>query len=187
MFWKYSFTVGAGITWLRGRNGAGKTTLLKLLGGALDAQKGHIFLNQCEIRQHPLGYRLQSFWCSSETPEFSWLTLQEFLDLHVSLYPATDETALNAQLQAFGLLPMLDSTINTLSLGQHKKMHLSLALALPVVLLLIDEPFNALDVEAVAYLREQLHDPARRARQCIVMTSHVPPDVPLVGEMVVGD
>ena len=54
-----------------------------------------------------------------------------------------------------------------------------LALALPVKLLLIDEPFNGLDADAMAYLRERLSDPARLARQCIVLTSHLEPQLPL--------
>jgi ABC-2 type transport system ATP-binding protein len=45
--------------------------------------------------------------------------------------------------------------------------------------LLIDEPFNGLDAAAVAYLRGQLADPVRRARQCTMLTSHLEPDLPL--------
>ena len=56
---------------------------------------------------------------------------------------------------------------------------MALALALPVRLLLIDEPFNGLDASAMAYLRQRLSDPSRLARQCIVLTSHLAPDVPL--------
>ena len=54
-----------------------------------------------------------------------------------------------------------------------------MALALPVRLLLIDEPFNGLDVEAVGYLRQQLSAPQRLTRQCIVLTSHLDPALPL--------
>ena len=185
LFWDYSFTLGPGITWLRGKNGAGKTTLLKLLAGGLSPLKGDIWLNDINLQRQGLAYRQHMFWCSSDTPDFSWLTLQEFLDFHLSLYPGAQAQELNQQLQALGLLPVLHTTINALSLGQHKKMYLALALALPVSLLLIDEPFNALDVESSAYLRTQLHEPQRLARQVIVLTSHQPPDVPLVGEMMV--
>lgn len=69
--------------------------------------------------------------------------------------------------------------MTTLSLGQHKKVQLALALALPVRLLLLDEPFNGLDAGAMAYLREQLAAPERLARQCIVLTSHLEPQLPL--------
>jgi ABC-2 type transport system ATP-binding protein len=101
-------------------------------------------------------------------------------DLHLALYPGADAAALDAQLDAFRLHGVLEQPVTTLSLGQHKKMQLSLALALPVQVLLIDEPFNGLDTAAVTYLRTQLADPARRARQCIVLTSHLEPDLPLV-------
>ena len=73
----------------------------------------------------------------------------------------------------------MQQSITALSLGQHKKLQLVLALALPVTLLLIDEPFNGLDADAMAYLRERLSDAGRLARQCIVLTSHLEPQLPL--------
>ncbi len=66
-------------------------------------------------------------------------------------------------------------------------MYLALALSLPVKLLLIDEPFNALDLDAVHYLRTQLSDSKRLDQQCILMTSHLDPDLPLVGEIYIGN
>lgn len=179
LFRQFSLRLGAGITWLRGENGAGKTTLLKLAGGALTPHGGTIRLGGIEIHAQPLAYRMQCHYCGGDTPQLPWLTVREILDLHLSLYPATDATLLNAELVAFHLLPTLDQPVTTLSLGQHKKMQLALALALPVRLLLIDEPFNGLDVDAVAYLRAQLSAPERLARQCIVLTSHLDPALPL--------
>jgi ABC-2 type transport system ATP-binding protein len=179
LFRQFSLRLGTGITWLRGENGAGKTTLLKLAGGALTPHGGTIRLDGIEIHAQPLAYRLQCHYCGGDTPQLPWLTVREILDLHRSLYPATDAALLNAELRAFHLLPTLDQPVTTLSLGQHKKMQLALALALPVRLLLIDEPFNGLDVEAVAYLRAQLSAPERLARQCIVLTSHLDPALPL--------
>lgn len=183
MFDDWHCSLGPGITWLRGQNGSGKTTLLKLLGGALDAKRGSIQLNGLDIKQDALAYRKRSFWCSSEVPDFSWLSVQEFLDLHLALYPRSQSALVQAELEALKMLPTLNSSINTLSLGQHKKLHLMLALALPVDLLLIDEPFNALDVEAAQYLRQRLSDPARLARQCIVLTSHIAPELPLAAQL----
>jgi ABC-2 type transport system ATP-binding protein len=190
LFHQFSLQLGVGITWLRGDNGAGKTTLLKLAAGALQPHAGTITLT-LPVRAgssgggpigsaaQPLPYRLQSYYCGGDTPQLPWLTVHELLDLHVALYPATDAALLDAELRAFRLQPALDQPVTTLSLGQHKKMQLSLALALPVSLLLIDEPFNGLDAAAVGYLRAQLADPARRARQCIVLTSHLEPGLPL--------
>ena len=87
--------------------------------------------------------------------------------------------SLNGELGAFAMTSSLQQSITALSLGQHKKLQLALALALPVRLLLIDEPFNGLDAAAMAHLRTRLAEPARLARQCIVLTSHLAPEVPL--------
>ena len=186
LFRQFSLRLGPGITWLRGENGAGKTTLLKLAGGALTPHGGSIRLDELELRAQPLAYRLRCHYCGGDTPQLPWLTVREILDLHLALYPATDAALLDAELRAFHLLPTLDQPVTTLSLGQHKKMQLSLALALPVRLLLIDEPFNGLDVDAVAYLRAQLSAPARLARQCIVLTSHLDPMLPLAQTVVLS-
>ncbi|MQA38119.1 ABC transporter ATP-binding protein [Rugamonas aquatica] len=181
LFRRFDLHLGAGITWLRGENGAGKTTLLKLAGGALTPHGGSITLDGVDLQAQPLAYRLRCCYCGGDTPQLPWLTVREILDLHLSLYPHTDPALLNAELEAFHLLHTLDQPVTTLSLGQHKKMQLSLALALPVRLLLIDEPFNGLDAEAMAYLRRRLSAPERLARQCILLTSHLDPALPLAG------
>lgn len=179
LFRNFDLQLGTGVTWLRGENGAGKTTLLKLAGGALDAHGGSIRLDGIDIAQQPLAYRLQAFYCGGDLPQLPWLTARELLDLHLSLYPATDAALLDGQVQALHLGGALEQPLATLSLGQHKKVQLALALALPVRLLLIDEPFNGLDADAMAHLRRQLADPARLAGQCIVLTSHLEPELPL--------
>ncbi|MET0268278.1 MAG: ATP-binding cassette domain-containing protein [Duganella sp.] len=172
-------TLSTGVTWLRGDNGAGKTTLLKLLAGALAAHSGSINLDGMDIASAPLAYRQQCFYCGGDLPQLPWLNVRELLDLHLSLYTGASAASLNAELAALHLHGALDQPVTTLSLGQHKKVQLALALALPVRLLLLDEPFNGLDAGAVAYLREQLAAPERLARQCIVLTSHLEPLLPL--------
>lgn len=179
LFRQFALQLDAGITWLRGENGAGKTTLMKLIAGALLPHTGTIAVAGVDSARQALAYRRQIHYCGGDTPALPWLTVRELFDLHLALYPGADAAALNAQLDAFRLHGVLEQPVTTLSLGQHKKMQLSLALALPVSVLLIDEPFNGLDAAAVAYLRTQLADPDRRARQCIVLTSHLEPDLPL--------
>lgn len=179
IFSGYSLALNAGITWLRAPNGKGKTTLLRLLAGALAPQKGSIALGDIDSARDRLAYRLASFFCGGDVPELPWLTVREFLDIHMDLYPAADGALVAAQLAAFDIREVLPQALSTLSLGQHKKVQLALALALPVQLLLVDEPFNGLDVAAAAYLRQQL---AARgaARDCvIVLTSHVEPQLPV--------
>ena len=179
VFDHFSITLGPGITWLRGANGTGKTTLLKLMAGALAPHSGTIRLGPFDCMAHRLDYRLDTFFCGGDLPELPWLTVQELLDLHLALYPAASAAQLNLQLAAFGIDSVLPQLMATLSLGQHGKVLLSLALALPVGLLLLDEPFNGLDAAAIAYLRAELARRAALANACIVLTSHVDPQVPV--------
>ena len=179
IFNDFSVTLEPGITWLRAPNGRGKTTLMRLIAGALTAQGGSIRLDDIDCTRAPLAYRLDSFFCGGDLPELPWLTVQELLDLHMDLYPAAQGQLVAAQLTALEIGEVLPQRLSTLSLGQHKKVQLALALALPVRLLLIDEPFNGLDSAAISYLRAQLAARAAREDTCIVLTSHVEPGVPV--------
>lgn len=178
VFSDFSATLGPGITWLRGSNGKGKTTLLRLVAGALAPHTGRVRLDDIDCAAMPLQYRVQSFFCGGDAPELEWLTVQEFLDIHMDLYPTAQADEVDAQLAAFGIAQVLPQRLSTLSLGQHKKMQLALALSLPVRLLLLDEPFNGLDMAAVDYLRGALASRAAKRDACIVLTSHLDPQLP---------
>ncbi|WP_028103568.1 ABC transporter ATP-binding protein [Pseudoduganella violaceinigra] len=175
LFRGFAMQAGAGITWLRGENGAGKTTLMKLVAGAMAPHHGRIAIDGIDQAAQPLAYRRQCFYCGGDTPQLPWLTVREMLDLHVALYPGTDAALLDEELRAMRLLPVLNQPVSALSLGQHKKMQLALAFALPVAVLLIDEPFNGLDAAAMDYVRGRL-----AAREGVVLlTSHLEPQVPV--------
>lgn len=175
LFRGFSMQAATGITWLRGENGAGKTTLMKLVAGALAPHHGSIAIDGIDQAAQPLAYRQQCFYCGGDTPQLPWLTVREMLDLHVALYPGTDAALLDEQLRTMRLLPVLEQPVSALSLGQHKKMQLALAFALPVQLLLVDEPFNGLDAAAMEYVRGRLA--ARKG--VVVLTSHLEPQVPV--------
>lgn len=190
MFTKLNLELGTGIHWLRGANGAGKTTLLKLLGGALEPQSGQMRFAELDRQADPLAWRAACFLCQADTPQLAWLSVQELLDLYLDLYLAEREAQreavqmrLQSHLQAFNMLDSLAQYVTHLSLGQNKKLHLALALSLPVNLLLLDEPLNALDTSSIAYLRQELVQPARLASTCLLLTSHVAPNLPLTSEL----
>lgn len=165
--------LGQGLTWLRGRNGRGKTTLLKLLGGALAPSRGHIRLDGLDSVTDALAYRRLSFYCGGEAPALDWLTAREWLELHLALYVDADRDELGRHLDAFHIADIGAQPVSGLSLGQYKKLQLALALALPARLLLVDEPFNGLDVQAVDVLEAELARRAAAGTSCIVLTSHL--------------
>jgi ABC-2 type transport system ATP-binding protein len=166
-----------GLTWLRGSNGRGKTTLLRLLGGQLTPAGGAIRLGEVEARRDALAWRHHSFYCGGEAPALEWLTVNEWLELHLALYERADRGALRGYLEAFRIDGVLAQPVTALSLGQYKKLQLSLALALSARLLLLDEPFNGLDAQAVTLLEEILQQREAEREGCIVLTSHLAPRI----------
>lgn len=177
VFRDFSLQCDGGVHWLRGPNGAGKTTLMRLACGALRPHGGTLSIAGVDSAAAPVQYRARVFYCGGEEPELPWLTVREYLELHGALYGLGDCSPVHAQLAAFGVETTLGQGINTLSLGQHKKVQLALAMSLPVSVLLLDEPFNGLDSAAQATLNSWLVQPPCT----VILASHLEPTVPLAG------
>jgi len=183
LFEGFNAQAAPGVTWVQGPNGCGKSTLLRLLAGALAPQHGRFELAGCRYaagdRVAPLAWRQQTFWGLSDPPPTPWLTVAECLGFVSGAYPGDHAAALRAQVAAFGLEKALETPLRDASLGQQRKTLLALALALPVRLLLLDEPFNALDAASSAHLAATLAERAAQGRQVVLLTSHVEPHVPV--------
>ena len=190
LFECWSARAGAGVTWVQGANGSGKSTLLRLLAGALVPRHGSFELAGCRYaagdRGAPLGWRQQTFWCLSDPLPTPWLTIAECLGFVSGTYPGVHAERLREQVAALGLTAALPTPLRDASLGQQRKTLLALALALPVKLLLLDEPFNALDTASARHLADTLTARAERAEQVILLTSHVEPHVPVRDRWLLG-
>ena len=190
LFEGWSARAGAGVTWVQGANGSGKSTLLRLLAGALPLRHGSFELAGRRYaagdRQAPLAWRQQTFWCLSDPPPTPWLTIAECLGFVSGTYPGADAERVREQVEALGLAKALATPLRDASLGQQRKTLLALALALPVKLLLLDEPFNALDAASSRHLADTLTARAGRAEQVILLTSHVEPHVPVRDRWLLG-
>ena len=183
LFEGFDAEAGAGVTWVQGANGSGKSTLLRLLAGAIAPLHGFFELDGQRFaagdRVAPLAWRRQTFWCLSDPPPTPWLTIAECLGFVSGTYPGVPAQALREQVDALGLTKALATPLRDASLGQQRKTLLALALALPVKLLLLDEPFNALDTASARHLADTLTARAARGDQVILLTSHVEPHVPV--------
>jgi len=190
LFEGFSARAGAGVTWVQGANGSGKSTLLRLLAGALAPRHGSFelagFRYAAGDRIAPLAWRQQAFWCLSDPPPTPWLTIAECLGFVSGTYGGIDAARLREHVGALGLAQALATPLREASLGQQRKTLLALALALPVKLLLLDEPFNALDVASASHLSETLAARAASGEQVILLTSHVEPHVPVRDTWVLG-
>lgn len=172
-----NFSIGAGVVWIRGPNGTGKTSLLKLLGGALTANRGEIRLCGLSLPGMTAREREAVFLCTDDLPRLPWLTAGELVAVYASIYPGIDKAALDATLDSFKLIPVLNTSIETLSLGERRKLHLAVALSVNSRLLLLDEALNALDASAAVQVRQELQRRQESASQIILITSHIDPRI----------
>ena len=183
VFTGFSARVGTGLTWLRGANGSGKSTLLALLAGALQPITGQITVQGLDQARQPLDYRRAVYWCGPGPVVFDHLRPPEFFGFIAGLYPHFDEAALSRHVQALGLAPQLGQRLSALSTGTQRKVALACALAVGTPVVLLDEPFNALDAASLAHLQAVLEGAAAGRRQAWLVASHTDPAAGATGRM----
>ena len=167
--------------WLQvnGTNGSGKTTLLRTLVGLSEPEHGEVRWNGMPIAECAETYRRALLYLGHHTAVKDELTPLENLRLGNELdgLPLADADAL-AALQRLGLQGRGNLPTGWLSTGQKRRVLLARLLVRPATLWVLDEPFAALDTNAVA-LVGALIAAHLAGGGLAVLTSHQP--VPLVG------
>ena len=155
---------------LLGRNGAGKTTLLRILAGLSNASRGRVRVFDGESRAQDtrrkvgvLGHGIAVY------EEFSAF---ENLRLFAALYGLADprKTALE-WLERTGLERVKDGLVREFSRGMRQRLAVARAFLHDPSVLLLDEPFTALDDRAIAVLQELLAQ-ARSREHTIILSTH---------------
>ena len=156
---------------LLGRSGCGKTTLLKLAAGLLKPQSGRIMLRGAELTAPgpQLGFMFQA------PTLLEWKTALANVLLPVSLQrrptPHDTQRAL-ALLQQLGLASHTQHHPHRLSGGQQSRVALARALVLDPPLLLLDEPFAALDAITRAELQDDLLRTCQERGTTVLFVTH---------------
>jgi len=170
-----SFDIAAGEhVAVLGRSGAGKSTLLHLLAGLLQPTRGDITIDGRPLRKgsrHPV----LMFQRPALLP---WLSARDnvLLPLHFSTAVRTNRTAARAKADGLiaqvGLADRADALPTNLSGGQQQRVALARALVGDPAVLLLDEPFSALDMETRAALRGDIRKLARARGTTLVTVTH---------------
>lgn len=176
VFTHWSAALEPGLTWLRGRNGSGKSTLLKLLAGALPPLTGRLLLDGVDAEAQPLAYRREIHWVGPGGAAFEHLRPPEYFGFLQGLYPRFDAGRIAEAIDGFALAPHLPLRLGALSTGTQRKVLIAAALAAGTRVVLLDEPFNALDPAAAAWLAHTLAARASAPEQAWLVASHAPID-----------
>jgi ABC-type multidrug transport system ATPase subunit len=153
-----------GFLLVTGPNGSGKTTLLRLIAGLLVPTAGELRVDAPRERVGFLGH---------EPLVYRELTALENLDLYGRLYRVPERRErIGMLLERFGLWDARNRRADTFSRGMLQRLALSRALLHDPELLVLDEPFSALDEGGAALLDRELAE--LRLRATFVVTSHDP-------------
>jgi len=152
-----------------GPNGAGKSTLLRVAGGIARPNRGDVRLDGRPLATDPSVQRTVGF-AGHLSFLYGHLTAEENLRFYAQLYGSDPERTLD-QLDRFGLMPYRRRPVRTLSRGLVQRVSLARALLHDPQVVLLDEPFTGLDLDAARMFRETIAD-LRAGGRGVVMATH---------------
>jgi NitT/TauT family transport system ATP-binding protein len=170
---------------LLGPSGCGKSTLLYLVAGLEEATGGEIWSFGDRV-ETPSPQRSLIF---QETSLFPWLSVWQNVSFGLSLRGTSVKErreVAQAALQRVGLAEAMDKRPDELSGGMRQRVAVARALAMRPRVLLMDEPFAALDVQTRAKMQDFLLDVWRAsAASVLFVTHHIDEAVALADRVVV--
>tara|TARA_Y100000992_G_scaffold275991_1_gene219896 strand:+ start:3846 stop:4622 length:777 start_codon:yes stop_codon:yes gene_type:complete len=163
---------------LLGPNGVGKSTIFNLITGFVSPDFGSITINSEDVTKYPIYQRTLKFkigFVPQNGGFFHDLTVYENLKAisEISIdNKSYREEKINSLISQFELDSIRDIKADFLSGGQKKKLVIALALISDPKILLLDEPFAALDVMTIKILQEIIVDMQRNNNISIILCDH---------------
>ena len=175
-----SFTAGDGrITGLLGHNGAGKSTTLRVLSTVIRANEGRALIDGHDCATAPLQVRRSLGVLPHASGLYAHLSGRENIryygELH-GLRGAELQRATDDLIERLALGAVAERRAKGYSQGERLKVGLARALIHRPQTIILDEPTNGLDVNAVRMLRELIRE-LRESGRCVLFSSHVMQEV----------
>ena len=156
-----------------GHSGCGKTTILNVLAGLESASAGHVFMDGREVA----GPGLERGVVFQGHALMPWLTVRGNIAFAVrSRWPDWRAEQVAAQVEKYialvGLSGAIDKKPAALSGGMKQRVGIARAFAIEPKMLLLDEPFGALDALTRGTIQDELMNIVRETRQTVFMITH---------------
>ena len=169
---------------LLGPSGCGKSTVLRMMAGLERPSSGNVSLHGELVRgpNRDRGMVFQGY------TSFPWLKVRENVAYGLRINGdviAMREGTVDYFLERVGLSAFADVYPHQLSGGMRQRVALARALANSPKVLLMDEPFGALDAETRWQMQELLLDVIRKERMTVVMVTHDVEEALLLGDQIV--
>lgn len=174
VFADVSFTLERGeFVCVIGHSGCGKTTILNVLAGLDTASGGHVFMDGREV----VGPSLDRGVVFQGHALMPWLTVRQNIAFAVkSRWPEWPAAKINVQVEKFvamvGLSHAIDKKPSQLSGGMKQRVGIARAFSIQPKMLLLDEPFGALDALTRGTIQDELMTIVRQTQQTVFMITH---------------
>ena len=155
-----------------GPSGCGKTTLMRIVGGLETCDRGEVFLAGEKVAgpDRKKGMVFQAY------TSFPWLTVFENVKFGTryrdDIGEKEKEEIARHYLQLVGLKEFSDFFVNRISGGMRQRVAIARTLAANPDVLLMDEPFGALDAQTREFLQGQLLEINRREKKTTIFVTH---------------
>jgi len=170
-----------------GHSGCGKSTVLNIVAGLLKASTGGVLLDGREVNA-PGPDRAVVFQNHSLLP---WLTVRENVALAVDKVLKGKKTRaernqwIEHNLALVNMMHAADKRPNEISGGMKQRVGIARALAMEPTVLLMDEPFGALDALTRAHLQDQTMEIQQRLKNAVIMITHDVDEAVLLSDRIV--
>ena len=167
-----SYTFKSGFVYgLYGQNGSGKTMLLRAISGLINLDSGSIFIDGEKLHDKiefppETGIVIENM---ELLPECS---AKRNLQMLAKIKNIADEKDIIFSLERGGLDPDSDKKVKKFSLGMKQRLNIAQAIFENQKIILLDEPTNALDEEAVQLIYKIIREEKSRGATIIVATHH---------------
>jgi NitT/TauT family transport system ATP-binding protein len=154
-----------------GPSGCGKSTLLNIISGLIKPSSGKVYLDDEEITDYSpkLGYMFQ------RDHLFEWLTVWDNISLGLKIKGKLNKEnieKLNVLLNNYNLLHFKNHHPSELSGGMRQRVALIRTLALDPEVLLLDEPFSALDYQSRLKVSDEIYNIIKQEGKTAIMVTH---------------
>ncbi|MDI1271590.1 MAG: ABC transporter ATP-binding protein [Polaromonas sp.] len=174
VFDEVNFSIARGeFVCIIGHSGCGKTTILNVLAGLETASAGHVFMDGREVA----GPSLERGVVFQGHALMPWLTVRKNIAFAVrSKWPDWTSAQVDVHVQKYvalvGLSGAIDKKPSALSGGMKQRVGIARAFAIEPKMLLLDEPFGALDALTRGTIQDELLAIVRETQQTVFMITH---------------
>lgn len=162
-----------------GPSGCGKTTILNIIGGLLKKSEGSLLLDNKEMYSDKNNFSKDIGYMFQKDHLFEWRTILDNVKLGLEfdkkltkIEKKEKEKYILSLLEKYGLIDFKDKYPRELSGGMRQRVALIRTLALDPKILLLDEPFSALDFQTRLKVCDDISDIITKEKKTAVLVTH---------------